>query len=327
MFPYLLLSVFVFMLFWFFSKRHRRYFLISFIAMAIGYKQIGVLFSIRQHDFVKQKAEGDLRVLTWNIMGFSGFKPGVREREINADRIFNLVKDLDPDVICFQEYGQFENPKLGRSYLKQMEKLGYKYYVLSRDYSRVVYSYSSGVAIFSKLEIVNKKRIPYRSSAESLLFADVVHNTDTFRVFTTHLQSYRFSASELEQFEKLKDTDKPELRKSKTLLSKMQRAFRNRGAQVDQAIEHIEESPHPQIIGIDMNDVPTSYSYWKIRGNRSDAFLQKGFGIGRTYMSVLPTLRIDFIFAHPCFKVTQMAIPNHHYSDHLPVVADIRREK
>jgi endonuclease/exonuclease/phosphatase family metal-dependent hydrolase len=286
-----------------------------------------VLFSLRQHDFVVEKADGDLRVLTWNIMSFYGFKPGVREREQNADRIFNLVKELDPDVICFQEYGQFENPKLGRSYLTQMEKLGYKYHVLSRDYSRVVYSYSSGVAIFSKLKIVNKERIPYRSSAESLLYADVVHKKDTFRVFTTHLQSYRFSASELEQFEKIKETDKPEFKQSKSLLSKMQRAFRNRGAQVDQALTHIEKSPHRQIICLDMNDVPNSYAYWNIRGNRSDAFLKKGFGIGRTYMSILPTLRIDYIFSHPSFKVTQMAVLNRHFSDHLPVVSDFRLEK
>ena len=327
MFPYLLLLVFVFMLFWFFSKRHRRYFLISFIAMAIGYRQISTLFSLRQHDFVQEKANGDLRVLTWNIMGFSGFKPGVRERELNADRIFNLIKELNPDIICFQEYGQFENIRLGRSYLVQMEKLGYKYHVLSRDYSRVVYSYSSGVAIFSKLKIVNKERLPYRSSAESLLVADVVHNRDTFRVFTTHMQSYRFSASELEQFEKIKDTDKPKFRQSKSLLSKMQRAFRNRGAQVDQAITHIENSPYRQIIGVDLNDVPTSYAYWNIRGDRSDVFLKKGFGLGRTYMSILPTLRIDYIFSHPSFRITQMAVVNRRFSDHLPVVADLHLEK
>jgi endonuclease/exonuclease/phosphatase family metal-dependent hydrolase len=326
-FPYLLVMVLVFMLFWFFSKRHRKYFLVSLIAMAIGYKQISVLFSLRNHEFVKTKEPEHIRVMTWNVMSFLGFKPGVRERELNADRIFNVVKEYDADVICFQEYGQFEDLKLGRSYLEQMEKMGYKYHVLSRDYSRVTYSYSSGVAIFSKLKIVNKERVPYRSSAESLLFADVVHRKDTIRVFTTHLQSYRFSASELEQFEKIKDTDKPEINKSKSLLSKMQRAFRNRGAQVDQAIKYINNSPYKPIACLDMNDVPTSYAYWNIRGSRTDAFLEKGFGIGRTYMSILPTLRIDYIFSHPSFTVTQMATLKNDYSDHLPVVADFSLQK
>ncbi len=306
---------------------HRRYVFISMIALAIGYRQIGVLFSLRHHDFVLKKNEEDVRVMTWNIMGFNGFKPGVKERELNADRIFNTLNEYKPDIICFQEYGQFENLNLGRSYLKQMERLGYEYHVLSRDYSRVIYSYSSGVAIFSKYKIINKEKKPFRSSAESLLFADVVKGQDTFRVFNTHLQSFRFSPQELAQFEKIKNTEKPELRKSRSLFSKMQRAFRNRGAQVDQASPFIEESPYPQIIGLDMNDVPTSYAYWNIRGDRHDAFLEKGFGIGRSFISVLPTLRIDYIFSHPLFEVTQMITLNRRFSDHLPVIADLHLQK
>ncbi len=295
--------------------------------MAVGYKQIGVLFSLRQKDFALTKQKDTIRVMSWNIMSFNGFKPGIKERELNADRIFNTLNEYKPDIICFQEYGQFENLNLGRSYLKQMEKIGYTYHVLSRDYSRVNYSYSSGVAIFSKLKIVNKERNPYRSSAESLLFADVVIGKDTLRVFTTHLQSFRFSSQELAQFEKIKDTEKPELKKSKSLLSKMQRAFRNRGAQVDQAFPIIEKSPYPQIIGLDMNDVPTSYAYWKIRGNRNDVFLEKGFGIGRSYNSILPTLRIDYIFTHPMLEVQQMTTLDQRLSDHLPVIADLRLQK
>jgi endonuclease/exonuclease/phosphatase family metal-dependent hydrolase len=131
----------------------------------------------------------------------------------------------------------------------------------------------------------------------------------------------------LAQFEKLKETEKPELKKSKSLISKMQRAFRNRGAQVDQASVFIEQSPHPQIIGLDMNDVPNSYAYWKIRGDRNDVFLEKGFGIGRSFISILPTLRIDYIFSHPSIEVTQMTTLKLRFSDHLPVMADFRLQK
>lgn len=326
-FPYLLVLVALFSGFWFFSKKHKGYVFISLIALALGYQQISVLFSLRQHDFVKEKGKGDIRVMTWNIMSFNGFKSGVKEREQNADLIFSEIASYAADVVCLQEYGQFENPKLGRSYLKQMAKIGYKYYVLSRDYNRVTYSYSSGVAIFSKHPIVGKERVPYRSSAESMLIADVKINNDTIRFFTSHLQSYRFSAQELQQIEKIKDTEKPGLFHSKSLISKMQRAFRNRGAQVDQAVPLIEKSKYPQVVCLDMNDVPTSYAYWKMRGDQKDTFLEKGFGIGRTYMSVLPTLRIDYIFTHPAFSVSQVSLPNRRYSDHLPFVADLRLKK
>jgi endonuclease/exonuclease/phosphatase family metal-dependent hydrolase len=326
-FPYLLLVLFIFMISWLFSSRHRKYFLISLIGLALGYKQIGVLFSLQANGFSQAKQSGDIRIMTWNVMSFYGFKAGDKEREKNADRIFDLMRELKPDIICLQEYGQFEDPKLGRSYLEQMEGLGYKHNVLSRDYSRVNYSYSSGLAIFSRHPILSKERIPYRSSAESLLFADIAVGKDTVRIFTTHLQSYRFSTDELEEIERIKETEKPRWMASKSLLSKMQRAFRNRGAQVNQAIPLIDSSAYPAIIGLDMNDVPNSYAYWNIRGKRKDAFLEKGFGIGRTYMSLLPTLRIDYIFADPRFSVTQMVKLNKPYSDHLPVIADLRLEK
>ena len=326
-FPYLFVVVTLFLFFWIFAKQHKLYILISLVALAIGYKQIGVLFSLQQNNYVQKKEPGNIRVMTWNIMSFNGFKAGVKEREKNADRIFDIIKDSDADVVCLQEYGQFESPKLGRSYLKQMAKIGYKEHVLSRDYNRVTYSYSSGVAIFSKHPIIAKERIPYRSSAESLLLADVKIGNDTIRFFTTHLQSYKFSAVELEQIEKIKDTEKPGLNQSKSLISKMQRAFRNRGAQVDQAAPVIEKSQYPQVVCLDMNDVPTSYAYWKIRGDRTDAFLAKGFGMGITYQSILPTLRLDYIFSHPAFEVTQVKILNQQYSDHLPVMADFRLEK
>jgi endonuclease/exonuclease/phosphatase family metal-dependent hydrolase len=326
-FPYLVLVLCVTMVLWLFSSRHRKYFFISAIGLALGFKQIGVLFSLQSDGFSLKKKSGDIRVLTWNVMSFYGFKSGDKEREKNADRIFDFVKEVNPDIICMQEYGQFEDPKLGRSYMKQMEKMGYSHYVLSRDYSRVVYSYSSGLAIFSKYPIVGKERIPYRSSAESLLYADIALAKDTFRVFTTHLQSYRFSNEELAEIERIKETEKPRWMQSKSLLSKMQRAFRNRGAQVDQALPYLKNSPHPVIIGLDMNDVPNSYAYWNVRGGRKDAFLEKGFGIGRTYMSILPTLRIDYIFTDPRLEVRQMKILEKPYSDHLPVIADLYLQK
>ncbi|HSK11909.1 MAG TPA: endonuclease/exonuclease/phosphatase family protein [Phnomibacter sp.] len=325
-FPYLLLVLLGFLLFWLFT-RHKWYALVPLVTIAIGYRQIGALFSLRYHPFSIEKKDGDLRVMTWNIMGFSGFEPGVKNRERNADRIFTLMDEYNPDVICLQEYGQFEDGRLGRSYLELMRKKGYVHEVLSRDYSRVTYSYSSGLAIFSRYPIVATKRLPFTSSAESMLYADIMVGSDTVRVFTTHLQSYRFSEEERAQIEKVKEKERPAFNPVASVLRKMKRAFRNRGAQVDQAVPLVDESPYPQIVCLDMNDVPGSYAYWKLRGDRKDVFLEKGFGIGRTYIAFAPTLRIDHIFCHPSFSVAQMAVVQRRYSDHLPLVADLRLQK
>ena len=76
----------------------------------------------------------------------------------------------------------------------------------------------------------------------------------------------------------------------------------------------------------DFNDVPNSYTYFTIRKDWQDAFLQKGFGIGRTYVHISPTLRIDYILASPAFNVLQCRKFSTPWSDHNPVVADMKLE-
>jgi endonuclease/exonuclease/phosphatase family metal-dependent hydrolase len=81
----------------------------------------------------------------------------------------------------------------------------------------------------------------------------------------------------------------------------------------------------------DLNDVPGSYAYAVMRGNREDAFLQQGAGLGATFTSsssfilqLLPTLRIDYIFHPKIFSTSQFLIGGRRLSDHSFLLADIR---
>ena len=65
----------------------------------------------------------------------------------------------------------------------------------------------------------------------------------------------------------------------------MKDAFSFRGQQADYVQDLIGNSPFPQVICGDFNDVPNSYTYFKMRGERRDAFLEKGIGLGKTYTS------------------------------------------
>jgi endonuclease/exonuclease/phosphatase family metal-dependent hydrolase len=56
----------------------------------------------------------------------------------------------------------------------------------------------------------------------------------------------------------------------------------------------------------------------------NDAFLQKGFGIGRTFSSLSPTLRIDYILTSKQFSVKQFNRVIKDYSDHYMIVADLK---
>jgi endonuclease/exonuclease/phosphatase family metal-dependent hydrolase len=69
--------------------------------------------------------------------------------------------------------------------------------------------------------------------------------------------------------------------------------------------------------------VPNSYSYFKIKGNLQDAFLKKGFALGRTFQFISPTLRIDYMLVDKRFTIDQFTKLNYRYSDHYPQVMDV----
>ncbi len=73
----------------------------------------------------------------------------------------------------------------------------------------------------------------------------------------------------------------------------------------------------------DFNDVPNSYTYFHIRQNWQDVFLATSMGIGRTYLNIAPTLRIDYILPDNHFKIIQFDMVDENLSDHLMLIADL----
>ncbi|MCU0396272.1 MAG: endonuclease/exonuclease/phosphatase family protein, partial [Chitinophagaceae bacterium] len=288
------------------------------------------LFAVQSDAFaISQRADGTLRVMSWNVqsMGGEGRKTADQRRQL-AREIARTIRQYNPDVVCLQEFGQFDEPQKADDNLQRMKDLGYKYYVLSKDYSRVHYGYSNGLAIFSKYPLHGKKRVQFTSSPESLLFADLVRDADTIRVFTAHLQSFKLIDKDFDDLEAATSNGNNIVRASSTIFTKMKRAFRNRGAQADQIRPYLDSVPHPEIFCGDLNDVPGSYAYWQMRGReRNDAHLEAGWGIGRTFMALAPTLRIDYIFADNRWQVVQCKTIATSASDHLPVVADLQKVK
>ena len=114
----------------------------------------------------------------------------------------------------------------------------------------------------------------------------------------------------------------------------MRNAFSLRGKQVDIIRQKMEESTYPVILCGDLNDVPNSYAYFKVRKNMKDAFLEKGMGLGKSYYSGqsrslawLPTLRIDYIFTDTAFNISQFTMGTMNLSDHRAVITDVELPK
>jgi endonuclease/exonuclease/phosphatase family metal-dependent hydrolase len=126
------------------------------------------------------------------------------------------------------------------------------------------------------------------------------------------------------KIERIKSYEDSLIPNSKSIFSKIKKGMSYRSYQSRLLKQAIIASPHPVILCADFNDTPNSYTYFTIAKNMKDAFLQKGFGIGRTFSSLSPTLRIDYILTSKQFSVKQFNRVIKDYSDHYMIVADLK---
>lgn len=322
--PYLALTLVLWVVFWWFVRP--KYSLIPIISLLIGYKQLGVLFALNPPPSFEAKKEKDvLRIADWNIRSFLGISENKTKRKEARTEIADALNRLNADVICLQEF----NHSYTKSYIDNFSLFdtAYPYHYFAKDFTRDNGSYASGCIIFSKYPIIDSGKTKYPGKfAESLIHADIVKGNDTIRIYNTHLLSFRFNNADYEGMDRMKQ-DPEAIAASKTLLRKMKHAFTRRGRQADMAREDISKCSYPSILTGDFNDVPNSYTYFRLKGTRKDAFLQKGLGIGRTYLSLAPTLRIDYILPDKQFDVLQFDMIDQDLSDHLLLVSDLKLKK
>ena len=321
-FPFLLLLVIFFMLGWLMILRPRHA-LISFISLLIGYKSISVFVAFHQpRSFNKVKAPGSIRVATWNVARFIELRRNNNAGSETRLKMMDQIKEQNADVVCLQEFHTSTNPEFYDN-IAAVQALGYPYYHFSFDADGDRHYYSS--IIFSRYPIIDSGRVrfPRPSLPEVLLHADLLVNKDTIRIYTTHLQSLQFTRHDYERIEKIKSVEDSLLANSKGILTKKKKGITYRSIQADIVHEVMGNSPHPYILCADLNDVPNSYTYFTVRDNLQDAFLKKGTGIGRSFTSLSPTLRIDYILTNDQWDILQFKRVTRKYSDHFMLVADL----
>jgi endonuclease/exonuclease/phosphatase family metal-dependent hydrolase len=330
LFPYLFLLVIAFFLTALFMRSFRRWSFLSFAALLIGWSNVRHFLAMHPgHRFSESRPPGTtLRILTWNIRSFDDFVTKKRAVSRPRQKMLDFIGNQQADVLCLQEfYEPLTRHGLESNITYIQTQLHYPYYYFSRDYVRPGL-YQEGVIIFSRFPIVDSFRHDYPRAnwfrtTESLLAADIVAGNDTVRVYTTHLQSVLFGSKEFRDLEIIRNVDDSIVDASRSIVRKLRDAFRHRGDQAEEVRARLDSCPHPAFICGDFNDVPNSYTYSTIRGNWQDAWLQQGFGIGRTYKHISPTLRIDYILANPAFQVLQCRKIPTPWSDHNPVEADL----
>ncbi|MBC7901779.1 MAG: endonuclease/exonuclease/phosphatase family protein [Gemmatimonadaceae bacterium] len=330
-FPFLVAALVFFLFFWWFFKS--KWAFLSLAAIILGWFQISVLFAF--HPFASKsdkKEEGSLRVMQWNISRLDQMnktRPGGSFRS----QILETVRKHDADVLCFQEFLESNNAReLEENIPYFVNELKYPYHYFARDHRRWDGVYEHGVIIFSRFPILDTLRLRYSGpdslkASESLIHTDIDFRGQRVRIFTTHMQSLLFGGEDYYKLKSIATAEDSAVEKSKSIIKKFRRAYGLRSSQAELVRRELDSSPYPEILCGDFNDVPNSFCYFKVKGDRQDAFLREGFGLGRSFASLSPTLRIDYIFADKKFEVLQCRKFKLPYSDHYPIVADFLLSK
>jgi endonuclease/exonuclease/phosphatase family metal-dependent hydrolase len=323
-FPFLVIIMIIIIAGWLILFKYRLA-LISGLALLLSYKSILVFFAFNGPGvFNYKKDPASIRVATWNVDRFIEMKRNNNKGSQVRLKMFDLIKQQDADVLCLQEFHTSTLPDFYDNITPIQKELGYPYFYFSFDTDGDSLFYSS--IIFSRYPILDSGliRYPRPTLPDVLLHADIKVNNDTIRIYTTHLQSVQLGKRDYERISKIKSAEDSLVSNSRSILSKLKRGISNRSIQADIISEVLEDSPHPVLMCADLNDVPNSYTYHTVRANMQDAFLKKGFGIGRTFSGLSPTLRIDYIFADNRFSIKQFNRIVKNLSDHYMLVADVQ---
>jgi endonuclease/exonuclease/phosphatase family metal-dependent hydrolase len=326
-FGFIVITLIAFILFWLVVKP--RFILVSLLPMLIGYKSIAVFFGFHVAEkFNYAKDKNTLRIAHWNVARFVEWKRNNNKGSQTRLKMMDQIKEQNADVLCMQEFFTSTDTTYYNNIAHLMKEVGYPYFYFAwRDDGDKQWF---GNIIFSRLPIIDSGKInfPHEKYPETLLHADVLFNGDTIRIYTTHLASLRFQKQDYETIEEIKDKQKVVIQNSKGIFGKVRRAMMQRKEQAELIKEVVSNDPFPSILTGDFNDVPNSYAYATVKNEKfKDLFLEKGFGIGRTFNTISPTLRIDYIFTTKDFEVKQFNRIVKNLSDHYMLVADVVLKK
>ncbi|MCT4582092.1 MAG: endonuclease/exonuclease/phosphatase family protein [Flavobacteriales bacterium] len=311
-YPIFLIANIGFAIYWGINRKKKA--LLSLLVIALGWNQF---FQFFQFPFGSQDlSEDSIKVMSYNVRLFDLYD-WTKEKDIKK-KIIELVKQQNPDVVCFQEYymkgdGKDLAQSLNLPYMNQ--------YFTSQTVKQGINT-GIGTAIFSQYPILNQGAILFEGEAANhSTFIDILKGQDTIRIYNAHLGSIRFDYDDYtfiagEQQKGLEEDIAP----LKKVAIRLEKGFQKRVDQVAKLKEHVETSPYPTIIASDMNDTPISYTYQQFSQGLKDSFNENGSWVGSTYIGNIPFLRIDYLWYNQLVENHSFYTINKVYSDHRPIV-------
>jgi len=314
-FPLLWIFNFLLFVFWLFKRRWQAF--IPLIAILITWTQWNHTFQWKGASIEKTDLQQPLKVMSFNVRIFDYYD------EIGKDtheKIFDLIRKENPDVLCLQEFFTVKKSKhFNENYiLRRLNQFKYKH-IEYRSGKRGNRNF--GLVTFSKYPIIEKGSLKFEQTSNFSIQTDIKAFGHRIRIFNNHLESIKFSRQQLNFLDSIRYQNEKERKdKIKAITNKLSAAFENRSSQAENIGRHISNSPYATIVCGDFNDTPVSYVYRKMRGQLKDSFVESGLGFGGTYNGQLPSFRIDFIFHDKRFASYNFQRLKVNLSDHYPII-------
>lgn len=299
--PLLILGNVVMFLVWLVQRRWH-WLLIPGITLLCCIRYVGTLYN-PGWSFNTDASQSGLKIATYNVANFgrevSGFK---------AQDILQEMREQDVDVLCMQEYFEHSGDKFNSDRYKDY----FAYQATGRE----------DMVIYSRFPILRSEVVDFGKTNNSGMWADINVSGQTVRVFNVHLQTTGINRTLHQSAKRQMQGEFVEKNAIlKAIFDNYTYEMARRARQAEQMAKLINETELPVIVCGDYNDVPYSYVYETMLGDKLiDGFRECGRGRMYTFMKNKHVgIRIDYIMHDEQLKGIAYYKEEINYSDHYPV--------
>ena len=309
-FPFLLFLNLLFLPFWLLFRP--RMLVVPVVGMAVCGGYILDYFPVTLFSHADSDEKNVVTVMQWNAYDFHFF---------SRDSIgvgIAYLEESGADIICLQEYG-FQNRRF-QEFHDSLRARGYN--LRQGSVLRCVMTRYPILAC----DTVKAETLRHNGTEAYHLLID----GDTVTLVNTHLECYRFSEDDKDEYGSMLNQRSRNKFKQEVLflLQKLSSSSRNRALQTQALTDYLDHLPKGRrvILCGDFNETPISYSYQTMSRRLKNVFRACGRGIGITYREENFPVRIDHIFCSGDWDCVSVRIDlSMTASDHYPVIAKLKK--
>lgn len=302
--PLLIAGNIVFLIYWLIMRRWH-WALIPFITILCCIPYISTLYKFGSPDEAAEKAPG-IKIASYNVAMFGRETSGFMAQDILSE-----MKKQKVDICCMQEYNDhYGDKKNSDSY---------------KEYFPYMAVGESDMVIYSRYPIKNFKNLNFEMTNNSAMWAEIEISGNIYRVYNAHLETTGINGT-LHKAAKVQMKTGMEVESNaliRAIYGNYTVGMIARAGQANVLAMDMRECEAPIIVCGDFNDVPYSYVYNTMLGDKVDGFTECGSGLMYTFRGGNKKVRIDYIFHEKTLEGVNYYRRDLTYSDHYPVFMKI----